>query len=204
MMASRLLSHFLPNTESLNIDPNDGFLEDPDDAPHSNVSNNEHELNALLAEAERDDSPVETGPRRAGWTTRTGIPHADLEDDVPHSIMMEEDNGVRPQTLTSRATEQPPASRTEDQWKRAQAGQPLHVDQDVQNVERQRSRHTVNKHAIDAKEQALWRWTNVQNLDAFLLELYEYYADHGIWSIVLSRIIVLLYVYPPDCLLLYL
>ncbi|KAK4897074.1 hypothetical protein LTR28_001765, partial [Elasticomyces elasticus] len=34
---------------------------------------------------------------------------------------------------------------------------------------------------------ALWRWANVQDLDAFLLEVYEYYHKKGIWSILLSK-----------------
>ncbi|KAF2227805.1 autophagy protein Apg9-domain-containing protein, partial [Elsinoe ampelina] len=45
---------------------------------------------------------------------------------------------------------------------------------------------------IDRKEQALWRWANVENVDGFLLEVYQYYTDHGIWSIILARIIYVL------------
>lgn len=36
-------------------------------------------------------------------------------------------------------------------------------------------------------EKAMWRWVNVENLDNFLREVYDYFLDCGIWSILLSR-----------------
>lgn len=45
---------------------------------------------------------------------------------------------------------------------------------------------------VDPKEKALWRWANVENLDGFLVQVYEYYAEHGIWSILLARVLRLL------------
>ncbi|KAK0822410.1 autophagy protein atg9, partial [Friedmanniomyces endolithicus] len=38
----------------------------------------------------------------------------------------------------------------------------------------------------------MWQYTNAQNLDAFLLEVYQYYTGHGTWSILLSQAISLL------------
>ena len=46
----------------------------------------------------------------------------------------------------------------------------------------------------DPKEKAMWRWANVQNLDKFLADVYNYYLGRGIWSIFLSRMLNLLYV----------
>ncbi|KAF8643869.1 hypothetical protein AX16_008885 [Volvariella volvacea WC 439] len=40
---------------------------------------------------------------------------------------------------------------------------------------------------LDPHQRALWDWVNVTNLDAFLQEVYNYYAGKGYWSIVLSR-----------------
>ncbi|VDC03011.1 unnamed protein product [Peniophora sp. CBMAI 1063] len=40
---------------------------------------------------------------------------------------------------------------------------------------------------LDAKEQALWQWVNVYNLDAFLQEVYLYYEGKGMYSIALAR-----------------
>ncbi|EGD93513.1 hypothetical protein TESG_01058 [Trichophyton tonsurans CBS 112818] len=39
----------------------------------------------------------------------------------------------------------------------------------------------------DPREKALWRWANVENLDNFLQEVYDYFLGNGIWSIMLSR-----------------
>lgn len=47
---------------------------------------------------------------------------------------------------------------------------------------------------MGAKERALWRWVNVEDLDAFLQEVYMYYVGKGIWAIGLSRLLNLLYV----------
>lgn len=47
---------------------------------------------------------------------------------------------------------------------------------------------------IDPKERALWRWANVENLDNFLKDVYDYYLGNGIWCIMLSRVLNLLYV----------
>ncbi|EFQ97423.1 Atg9p [Nannizzia gypsea CBS 118893] len=49
----------------------------------------------------------------------------------------------------------------------------------------------VKQHAAlrlaDPKEKALWRWANVENLDNFLQEVYDYFLGNGIWSIMLGR-----------------
>jgi len=38
----------------------------------------------------------------------------------------------------------------------------------------------------------MWLYTNANNLDAFLLEVYQYFVNHGVWSILLARFISLL------------
>lgn len=45
---------------------------------------------------------------------------------------------------------------------------------------------------MDARERALWRWINVDDLDGFLQECYLYYVGRGIWAIGLSRLLNLL------------
>lgn len=43
------------------------------------------------------------------------------------------------------------------------------------------------------KDKAMWRWANVENLDNFLKDVYIYYLGNGIWSILMSRALNLLY-----------
>ncbi|CUS06936.1 unnamed protein product [Tuber aestivum] len=42
---------------------------------------------------------------------------------------------------------------------------------------------------IDPKERALWKWANVENLDNFLNDVYDYFLGKGIWSIALHRLL---------------
>lgn len=48
-------------------------------------------------------------------------------------------------------------------------------------------RPRINLTAIDPKERALWKWTNVEHLDSFLREIYDYYLGNGFYCILLSR-----------------
>ncbi|CDU22285.1 related to ATG9-integral membrane protein required for Cvt and autophagy transport [Sporisorium scitamineum] len=45
---------------------------------------------------------------------------------------------------------------------------------------------------LSAKQKALWMWANVDNLDAFLQEVYAYYVGRGVICIALSRSLNLL------------
>ncbi|KAI8460130.1 autophagy protein Apg9-domain-containing protein, partial [Phakopsora pachyrhizi] len=45
---------------------------------------------------------------------------------------------------------------------------------------------------LSSREMAMWRWINVEDLDAFLQEVYGYYKGKGIWAIGLSRLCNLL------------
>lgn len=45
----------------------------------------------------------------------------------------------------------------------------------------------INLSLIDPKERALWKWSNVEHLDNFLREIYDYYLGNGFYCILLSR-----------------
>lgn len=45
---------------------------------------------------------------------------------------------------------------------------------------------------MGAKERALWRWINVEDLDGYLQQVYLYYVGKGIWAIALTRLLNLL------------
>ncbi|TKA62511.1 hypothetical protein B0A49_09228, partial [Cryomyces minteri] len=45
---------------------------------------------------------------------------------------------------------------------------------------------------LTGQTEAMYKWASVQNLDKFLLEVYEYFLGHGIWSILLARFLNLL------------
>ncbi|KAI5305697.1 hypothetical protein KEM56_003605 [Ascosphaera pollenicola] len=43
--------------------------------------------------------------------------------------------------------------------------------------------------AADPRDKAMWRWTNVENLDNYLMEVYAYFQGNGIRSICLRRLL---------------
>lgn len=171
-MVSRILSRFLPTADDGTYHTGHGPT--PDRAERGlRDSSDEHELNALLAEAELEaDDDLESLPSRPLASRNQA------DDDIPASLLMED----RPEQSTHAPP--PPSHRTEMQWRKTQERQQLHPEH--------RPRPAVacvpNQDAA-LREQAMWLWTNVQNLDAFLLEIYQYFTGHGIWSILLSRFI---------------
>ena len=134
---------------------------------------------------------------RPRWLDDRRNRRIDEDEDVPESLLLDpKDRGTasRPQ---SRAGPQNAQARAETQWKAAQEQQRLH------SAPRSgQAKHTAPRSRLDATSaptaqpnpyaDAIWMYTNANNLDAFLLELYQYYVDHGVWSILLSRVLGLL------------
>ncbi|GAB7357107.1 hypothetical protein MBLNU459_g7912t1 [Dothideomycetes sp. NU459] len=210
MMASRILSRFLPNADSVLYDAHDGLPRLEQGVGHGREpeqrreSSDDHELDALLAQAEQSESsrpsprfPAHSqspNPPRPRWMN-THVTHAtDAEDDVPQSLLLEgraESSPHQPPADHGRPPDRPAASRAAEQWRKTQDRQQLYLDHDIpQPGGRAKPRQT--RQTIDAREQAMWTWASVRNLDAFLLDVYQYYIDHGIWSILLSRTLYLL------------
>jgi autophagy-related protein 9 len=79
--------------------------------------------------------------------------------------------------------------RLEEQWNAATA--PVDYDQGPTSKSRPPAPWSVS-----AKERALWKWANVENLDIFLQDVYVYYLGKGIYNIMLTRLLNLLFV---DC-----
>lgn len=78
----------------------------------------------------------------------------------------------------------------------AQANRPGKVRSAMQTVFRHNVSDSERQHntranlgLIDPKERALWKWANVENLDNFLQEVYNFYLGNGFYCIMLSRIL---------------
>jgi autophagy-related protein 9 len=173
MMASRILSRFLPSAD----DGTYGQHYEDDDGPSPDraeraMRDSDDGLDAFLAEAQAEgDSDLELDQ----YQPSSSRPHGD--EDIPNSLLVE----PKPDQSTFAP---PPGQHTESQWRKTQERQQLHPD----SRPRPAVARLVNQDAV-FKEQAMWLWTNVQNLDAFLLEVYQYFTGHGVWSILLSRVI---------------
>ena len=136
-----------------------------------------------------------TQPSKQRWTPghRSG-PHEE-EEEVPDWLLMDTKRDQTRQSRLDMLPAPPSVSHTEAQWKTAQKQQRLHHEDRGPPYPPAQGPSALSRRVnirVDAKEQALWRWLNTTNVDGFLLEVYQYYSDHGIWSILLSRAIYVL------------
>ncbi|KAL8658254.1 MAG: hypothetical protein Q9226_001136 [Calogaya cf. arnoldii] len=121
------------------------------------------------------------------------------DDDVPQSLLIE-DNGhpVTPlQEQQPRPTASPvpgPASRaTKAKWRATQEQQRLHPDLPATRaLPAQPGRQVPGLAIASSQDRAMWRWANVEDLDNFLRDIYDYFLGNGIWCILLSRLLNLL------------
>ncbi|KAL8862488.1 MAG: hypothetical protein Q9178_000985 [Gyalolechia marmorata] len=123
----------------------------------------------------------------------------EADDDVPPSLLIEDNgNPVSPlQEQQPRRTASPipgPASRaTRAKWRAAQEQQRLHTEIPARHSPSVRPGPQVPGLTIASpRERAMWRWANVEDLDNFLRDVYEYFLGNGIWCILLSRLLNLL------------
>lgn len=175
----------------------------------------DYELDDALADATADQgAPSRTGnsSRQSQGTfarkaqSRVRTPHAagrvnidDLDDEVPQSLLIEDEQGPSPVSKAgqNRALPPPvsgPSSRaTRAKWQATQEQQRLHQDPifpRTHSKENSRRGHPLGM--MDPKDRAMWMWTNVENLDNFLKDVYDYYTGNGIWCILLNRVLNLL------------
>lgn len=134
------------------------------------------------------------GRENGAWPTQDD----EVDNDVPASLLVEHHPPVRGVAKNAAAgpkrsgaaplpgRSDQPTRRTQAQWARAQAQQPLH---DVPTHRRPRTTVGSNLVTGSAKERAMWRWINVANLDAFMKEVYEYYLGSGFWCIICERVL---------------
>ena len=125
----------------------------------------------------------------------------DVDDDVPPSLLTEDHKGLPTPVDDGEGGEQDPlagqrptsSGSERARWQATQQQQRLYQDSPSLITTSERTHPIRNPLTmIDPKEQALWRWANVENLDNFLRDVYRYYLGKGIWSILLSRILNLL------------
>ena len=125
----------------------------------------------------------------------------DEEEEVPESLLLE--GGRRPPPSGPASPNNGPSilpapipgpsnQNNTTHWNSTRAQQPLHEDISTDTrSNKDRLARTVMLMA-DPKEKAMWRWTNVYNLDNFLGDVYTYYTNHGFWSIMLARFLNML------------
>lgn len=138
------------------------------------------------------------GSRGAG---RAGAEDTEADDEVPASLLVEghalpssplppppmhplRSSGIGENSLHLRGpSASSPDQARNNRWETAARGiAEQHDPPRVWGV-----KQNAALRLADPREKALWRWANVENLDNFLQEVYDYFLGNGIWSIMLSR-----------------
>ena len=181
---------------------NFGAYFEPQDLEHlleeASGSQTTTDSRAVSPEAQRKPAAppgINTANRAAGWKqpAQTQRLLADYDDDVPQSLLLE-GGPVSPQT-TRRTDGLPPpvpgpsTRQTRAQWDTTQRQQRLHDD--VAGLPASTWRR-AGQFDIKPKDRALWLWVNQTDLDAYMKDVYEYYRGHGIYSVLLKRLLTLL------------
>ncbi|KAK0714296.1 autophagy protein Apg9-domain-containing protein [Apiosordaria backusii] len=121
----------------------------------------------------------------------------DADNDVPPSLLVEPrglPTAGKPKRKQTRQAgyAMPGSSNARAQWETTQAHQPLHNGEQFTQPRRGNGAPGSlfsGGASLDAKKMAEWRWANVQNLDKFIKEVYDYYIGCGIKAIVTERVL---------------
>ena len=166
----------------------------PSEAPYHD---DDVDIESLAGQRQRKDR---TG-RLQARQTKQGQDVDDTDDDVPQSLLIENDavnigqhEAAGSANSSSSAPIPGPSTReTHARWQATQDQQQLHMPLAPQGVQNLGLGHNGRPLGMtNPKEQAAWMWANVTNLDGFLGEIYDYYVGHGFSSILLSRLLKLL------------
>ncbi|RPB29502.1 APG9-domain-containing protein [Terfezia boudieri ATCC MYA-4762] len=170
--------------------PNDYELRPPLDLTASRYS-----------QTEIRQSPFGSGSRsRSGGSSRLNymsaqLPQPDTEaEEVPASLLVEGTGlGIRePYRDTVRGAKLPAHSTVHQGGPVRSTAHAHWVDSEPARRRREQVRtqeeiHQARIGLIDPKQRALWKWANVESLDNFLHDVYQYYVGNGIYSICLHR-----------------
>lgn len=147
------------------------------------------------------ESPRRADQRRKRLQKSTRRDEADeMNDEVPQSLLIEGDQDAVPARIDrlQQETRPPPITgpstrKTRAKWQATQEQQRLHQDLNSARPQHRNSAYRGQPlTTLDPKEMAMWRWANVENLDNFLKDVYDYFLGNGIWCILLSRMLNLL------------
>lgn len=154
---------------------------------------------------ESNEGPLRSTARpRWMHRSRRVLENDEADDEVPASLLIE--GGAHQMTAQDEPSPRqappsipgppipgPSTREARSQWKSAQVQQRLYADGHIGQARRLRpSKRNLGLAMVDPKEKALWRWANVENLDNFLKDVYDYFLGNGIWCIMLSRVLNLL------------
>lgn len=127
----------------------------------------------------------------------------DADNDVPASLLIENhdtdplmrrvgDDRRRKTPPDAAAVPGPSTRKSRSQWEATKNHQRLHQDElapAISTRNRGEPRAVANTMIGTAKQRAEWRWANVDSLDSFMQDVYDYYRGNGFWCILLDRLL---------------
>ncbi|KAG8529309.1 uncharacterized protein KY384_005945 [Bacidia gigantensis] len=138
-------------------------------------------------------------PKPGRGHTLKGKESEDMDGEVPQSLLIEDKQLpiVDPNEHMDMTLPPPipgPSTHTaRANWQITQREHQLYGDRPpFQTVPGLGNRRGRPLSILEPKLQATWMWANVDNLDRFLNQVYDYYVGHGIRSILLSRFVKLM------------
>ncbi|SMQ51850.1 unnamed protein product [Zymoseptoria tritici ST99CH_1A5] len=176
----------------------DAFLYDTTEEPNQSTAGDSPPVMQRQSERWQDAKAKKSGRRKLDTLD---------DEDVPDSLLVEPKSHRMTAAGPSRASAaenmvQTKLARAEAQWRATQEQQGLHASEayGVQSTRPARATSRTTQPTTTAPlparasptAEAMWLYTNANNLDAFLVEAYEYFVGHGVYSILLNRVLTLL------------
>lgn len=189
-------SSSLPQRQSPQLMGSDNDGDDVNESIHlqsiSPTPIRNHELSSNLedtVEEEEDvpssllfDQPAKSGPSQSIKTKQPRL-------KPQRSVLFSEPLRPKRTTFTSgKFLPLPATAATSRQASKVRKAVQTVFRQNISNSENSNNVRT-NLGLIDPTQRALWKWANVENLDNFLLEVYNYYLGNGFYCILLSRLL---------------
>ena len=202
------------DTNSVDLEARAGTALDEENLGHRNLEIDPELVDAMEHELGVGGSPLSTRSKSSSSQERPQnfrrmSPRAEevdeANDEVPASLLVEVDHPARTFSKQQPGPRQGPATSavpvtgrasgaTRAKWRATQQQQRLYQDPNILPAYAGRPNRPKKQNTLLAqpREKALWRWANVENLDNFLQEVYQYYLGKGIYSILLRSTLNLL------------
>lgn len=164
-------------------------------------------LDRRNSESTASNATFPRGTSRPRWMTRSPRLAGEGEelDDVPHSLLLDDADTISQAGAPHPADPRPYTDDPESAMHspgRVPPARPLIASpprkpapiRPLRPPDRPVGRDYIadQLNGLSPRDRALWYWINVENLDLFLHDIYNYFLGKGIWSIMLGRAIGLM------------
>lgn len=193
---------FRARNNDVDIENRAGFALDEEN-PHRVFEHNDlHSVSSTMENTRYIPTTSDARQRTAApWPTQ----EYDVDNDVPASLLVEHHAAKEANNTKGKDARRSKPSKTaaipglstrrhRRQWEAAKDQHRLHDDVLAGEPSRSRDepRAVASTVVGTVKQKAEWRWANVNNLDRFMQDVYDYYRGNGFWCILVDRLLHLI------------